>query len=170
MKRKRTSEMNASISLESALVMPVVIYVILISFYFLLFMYNRSVCQDAALLAARQTLYCEDETNLRIERAVADKCKEALLDRLVGVKDIRVTVSTGRFCTKVNVMARMWFSDTPVMAWTVPFGEINVVGCTERFQPVEFFYTMDKLKYLNDWIKERKENGHDSGIQEGHES
>ena len=78
MKRKRTSEMNASISLESALVMPVVIYVILISFYFLLFMYNRSVCQDAALLAARQTLYCEDETNLRIERAVSDKCKEAL--------------------------------------------------------------------------------------------
>jgi Flp pilus assembly protein TadG len=169
MKKKGLSEKNGSITLESALILPVVLYVILWVFYFMLFLYNRGICQDAAILAARQTIYCEDETNRKIERAVADKCEEALLDRLVGVKDIKVRVSTGRFRTEVEVTARMWFLDAPVMGGAVPFGEIDVVERAERFQPVEFFYNAKKLEYLTDWMKERKENEYDSGIQEGHE-
>ncbi|MBR6093408.1 MAG: pilus assembly protein [Lachnospiraceae bacterium] len=169
MTEKRLSEKKGSITLESALILPVVLYVILLVFCYLMFSYNKSVCRDAALLAARQTVYFENETNRKIERAAADKCTEALTDRLIGVKDIRVTVSTGRFRTEVKVNAKMWFSDTGVLLGTVPFGEIEVTEKAERFRPVGFLYTVKKTEYLTSWIKERKENESDSGIQKGHE-
>ena len=44
-------ELKGSLTVEAALVMPVVLYTIAAIIVFLLFLYNRNVMTDAALLA-----------------------------------------------------------------------------------------------------------------------
>ena len=169
MKEKEKTE-NGSITIESALIMPVVLYVIVLLVYLLLFLYNRNVCYDAALLSAKQAAYFESDTNRQIEKKMKEKCEEALLDRLVGVENLSVKISVSRFRTETEISARMCFLDAPVIKGLIPFGEIKVKGSAERFRPVDYFRAMKKVEYLSDWIKERRQNEYGGGIQEGYES
>ena len=81
---------KGSLTVEAALIMPVILSVILTLVSFTLFLYNRSVMTDAAILAAEQVMYYEgDETNSGMVKIIKEKCETSLSDRLVGMEYIR---------------------------------------------------------------------------------
>ena len=55
MKQRNKQEFNGNLTVETALVMPVILYTIMLLFYFLLFMYTTSIITAPALPAVPQT-------------------------------------------------------------------------------------------------------------------
>ncbi len=161
-------ELKGSLTVEAALVMPVVLYTIAAIIVFLLFLYNRNVMTDAALLAARQiSYYDKDSVNALLVRYAKEKCEEELCDRLIGMEDISIVVSVGRFQSTVTVKGRLTLAGTGIIGYSLPFETIQVQGRAERFYPGDVIRAIRKGEALTEWMKERTNKTDDSTIQEG---
>ena len=169
MKQRNKQEFNGNLTVETALVMPVILYTIMLLFYFLLFMYNKSIMTDAALLAVRQTSYYEKLSNSQIEKSVKEKCNESLTDRLVGMENISVTVSVGKFQSNVTIKGDLTMANIGILGKDPPFRTIEVHERAERFRPVSVIRLIKKGTRLKEWITKRREENDESDIQEGFE-
>ena len=89
---------KGSFTVEVTLLMPIVLMVILVMFFFVLYMYNRGVMQNAVCRGAKQVFYCENDDNDAIKKECARVVLTDLENSLVGVKEpeVKVQVSSNR--------------------------------------------------------------------------
>ena len=160
-----------SLTVEAALVMPIIVYIILLMVIFMLYMYNRSVMEDAAILAVKQVVYYEeDKTNSEMVRIVKEKCEESLKERLIGMDKVTVDVSVGKMQSRVKLKGRLVIAGSGIMGYSVPFETIEVSAKSDRLRPGQFIRTVRKGKKIKDWITERNKETDEGTVQEGHES
>mgnify|MGYP006387634011 CR=1 FL=1 len=88
---------KGSFTVETALIMPIVLMVILIVFFFVLYMYNRSVMQNAAYRGVTQVFYYSSESNEYIKK----ECSR------VGVKNAEVEIEVSADRIEITVDGRL---------------------------------------------------------------
>lgn len=164
---------KGSLTVETALIMPVILSVILLVVLFVLYLYNQSVMTDAAILASSRVMYCEeDETNGAIVRQVREKCIISLCDRLVGMENLHTEISVGKFQSKVTITGDLVIAGTGLLPEDLPFRTIRVSAKSERLHPGQFIRNVRKGRKIKEWITERNKgiNDADAGLlQTGHE-
>lgn len=164
---------KGSLTVETALIMPVILSVILLVVLFVLYLYNRSVMTDAAILASSRVMYCEEgETNGTIVRQVKEKCIISLCDRLVGMENLHTEISVGKFQSKVTITGDIVIAGTGLLPKDLPFQTIRVSAKSERLHPGQFIRNVRKGRKIKEWITERNKgiNDADAGLlQTGHE-
>lgn len=169
-KSVRDTELKkGSLTVETALIMPVILFVIVLLVYDLFYLYNRCVLTDAAYLAVKQTLYYESESNRQIQNRVKEKCEEALKGRLIAVKDVSLTVSVGKFQTKAVLTAKMNIPEEGIMGMAVPLREINVQAFSDRLSPAGVIRAVRKGRKVKEWFQKDEEKSDESTIQSGYE-
>ena len=164
---------KGNLTVEAALIMPVILSVIVILVSFTLFLYNRSVMTDAAILAAEQVIYYEgDETNSGMVKIVKEKCETALADRLVGMDDIHTEISVGKIQSSVVISGELKIAEYGFVPDSISFRTIRVKASCDRFRPSQFIRNVRKGKKLKEWITERNldlNDTNDGTIQTGYE-
>ena len=160
---------RGSLTVETALVMPVILFVVVLLVYALFYMYNRCVLTSAAYLAVKQTFYHESESNRIIKENVKEKCEEALQGRLIAVNDIRLTVSVGKFKTRAELTAQMNIPEEGILGMTIPLGEIRVSAFSDRLQPAGLMRMVRKGKKMKEWFEKKEEKSDEGTIQSGYE-
>ena len=174
-RKKKNPEMKirnnpeGSLTVEAALVMPVILFVIVLAVYYLFFLYNRSVLADAACLAVKQTAYYGSESNREIEKHVKEKCEEALCGRMVAVKRININTSVGKFQSKVILTAEMNLPEDGILGYILPLSEIKVCAKSDRLQPAGVIRLARKGKTVKEWFTKSEEEKDEGSIQTGYE-
>ena len=174
MEQRKMLLRKGSLTVEAALIMPVVLSVILTVIVFMLYLYNRSVMNDAAILASAQVMYSEkDDLNGEIVKQIKEKCEASLSDRLVGMDDLHMEISVGKLKSSVTISGKLRIAEAGFLPESLPFQTIRVNAKSERFYPVQFIRTVRKGKKIKEWITERNTEINDtegSLLQTGHES
>ncbi len=98
---------SGSFTVETALIMPVVITVILIMFFFVLYMYNRGVMQNAVCRGAKAVFYYENESNEDIQKECSRLVFGDLEKSLVGVKDTKIEVGVSANQIEITLTGRL---------------------------------------------------------------
>lgn len=165
---RKKGYLQANMTVECALVMPVVLSVIVLLIMFLIYLYNRNVLQDAAFLGVKNATYYEDRSNREIEESVAFKSWEAIRGRLIFMENVKMDVSVGKFQVRVHFSGEMKRSPFTVIGLPVPFQTIEAEAKADRFRPVAVIRNIRKGEAVTEWIKERGAKD-ESGIQKGYE-
>ena len=160
--------LDANITVECALVMPVILSVLVLLVAFLLFLYNRNVLQDAALLGVKNATYYEDRSNREIEESVAFKSFEAVRGRLIFMENLRMEVSVGKVQARVHFVGEMKQSPFSLIGLPMPFQTVEVQAKADRFRPSAVIRNIRKGEAFIEWIKERGTED-EGGIQTGYE-
>lgn len=164
MSRIRT--LNASITVECALVMPLILSVFTALIAFLLFIYNRNVLRDAAVLGVKTASYHEKLTNREIEEAVMDKCLESLSGRTVCLDSLKLDVSVGKAKVRVHMSGGMNLSAFAVTDFPMPFERMEVEAAADRFRPSQLIRNIRKGEAVIGWLNKKDD---ESTIQTGYE-
>lgn len=98
---------RGSFTVETALIMPIVLMVILIVFFFVLYMYNRSVMQNAAYRGVTQVFYYSSESNEYIKEECSRVVLKDLENSLVGVKNAEVEIEVSADRVEITVDGRL---------------------------------------------------------------
>jgi len=165
---KKGRLLDANITVECALIMPVILSVLVLLVSFLLFLYNRNVLQDAALLGVKNATYYEDRSNREIEESVAFKSFEAIRGRLIFMENLRMEVSVGKVQARVRFVGEMKRSPFTVIGLPMPFQTAEVQAKADRFRPSSVIRNIKKGEAFIEWIKERGTED-EGGIQTGYE-
>jgi len=160
---------SASLTVEAAMVMPVILFVIVLTVYYLLFLYNRSVLTDAAYLAVKQTTYYETQRNRDIEKIVKEKCEESLKGKLVGIESVALTISVGKFQTRADLSAQLRIPSQTVLGFRIPFREIRVTAIADRLNPAGVIRLARKGKQIKEWFMKNGEERNEGEVQTGYE-
>ncbi len=83
---------KGSFTVEISILMPFLVMIILIFFYFILYMYNRGVMQNAICRGAKQVFYYMNEDNETIENACTKAIFKDLEGGLIAVRDTEITI------------------------------------------------------------------------------
>lgn len=164
MKKYRT--LNASITLECALIMPVILSVFTVLIAFLFYLYDMNVLRDAALLGAKTASYYERLSNREIEEAVMDKCKEALRARTVCMDSLKFDVSVGKTKVRVHMSGKMNLTAFTVVDLPMPFEHMEVEAIADRFRPSQLIRNIRKGEAVLEWLNNKDD---ESTIQTGYE-
>jgi len=89
---------KGSVTVETAILMPFVLTVILIMLFLVIHMYNRGVMTTAVARGIKQVFYCEYESNSKIEQECMSVALMDLEDSLIAVDEpeIKIEVSWNR--------------------------------------------------------------------------
>ena len=174
MEQRKMILRKGSMTVETALIMPVVLSVILTVILFLLYLYNRSVMNDAAILASAQVMYSEkDDLNGEIVKQIKEKCEASLSDRLIGMDDLQTEITVGKLKSSVTITGKLRIAEAGFLPESLPFQTVRVNAESERIYPAQFIRTVRKGKKIKEWITERNKEINDtegSLLQTGHES
>ena len=174
MEQRKMILRKGSMTVETALIMPVVLSVILTVILFLLYLYNRSVMNDAAILASAQVMYSEkDDLNGEIVKQIKEKCEASLSDRLIGMDDLQTEITVGKLKSSVTITGKLRIAEAGFLPESLPFQTVRVNAESERIYPAQFIRTVRKGKRIKEWITERNKEINDtegSLLQTGHES
>lgn len=99
--------LKGSFTVETALIMPIVLMVILIIFFFVLYMYNRSVMQNAIYRGVKQVFYCAGESNENVKKECSRVVLKDIENSLVGVQNTEVKVEVSANKIEIMVSGRL---------------------------------------------------------------
>lgn len=106
---------QGSFTIETALVMPTVLTVIILLVYLMIYMYDLTVCQAALYQGTQSYVYEANKSNKDIEKIVYSNIQSRLSERLLGISDAKVEIKIWAGNIDANVSAK---TDMPL-----PFGE-----------------------------------------------
>lgn len=90
-------------TLETAMILPIVISVILLLIFFLIHLYDRNVMQIAASQGAMQVLYLQNVSNEKIKEECEKKAEQVLKEQLVYMTDCKVSVTVTKLKVSVEI-------------------------------------------------------------------
>lgn len=112
---KKRKYLKGSFTVEVALLMPFLVVMILMLFYFTLYMYNRGVMQSAVCRGAKQLFYNIAGSNEEMETACTQVILADLEGNMVAVKDINLSVKVT--ATKVEIILDGLLNVPEVLMW-----------------------------------------------------
>ena len=133
----RNRFIRGSITVEASFLIPFLLYIIICLVCSVFYIYNRNILSDASLLGALYATYLEDLDDSTLCTEVTRKCTEAVGERLVGAKEITVTVCRDR--SVITVMLAADYGILPI-SWRDGFfgrGEIRAEATANRLRPAE---------------------------------
>lgn len=143
---------KGSFTVETALIMPIVLMVILIVFFFVLYMYNRSVMQNAAYRGVTQVFYYSSESNEYIKKECSRVVLKDLENSLVGVKNAEVEIEVSADRVEITVDGRLNVPEIISPKGTV-FEELwnyEIYAKEARYNPAEIIIKGQNLENIVD--------------------
>ncbi len=162
---------RGSFTVEAALIMPIVLMVILIVFFFVLYMYNRGVIQNAAYRGAEQIFYHAGESNEDVKKECNRVVLKDLENSLVGVQNTEIEIEVSANEIEITVTGRLNVPEIISPKGTV-FEELwnyEIYAREVRWNPAEIIIKGQKLENIIDELIPEGEMGVGSKIQEGFE-
>ena len=141
---------KGSFTVETALIMPIVLLVILIVFFFVLYMYNRSVMQNAAYRGVTQVFYYSSESNEYIKEECSRVVLKDLENSLVGVKNAEVEIEVSDDRVEITVDGRLNVPEIISPKGTV-FEELwnyEIYAKEARYNPAEIIIKGQNLENI----------------------
>ena len=102
---------KANFTVETALIMPIIMSVIILGIYLMLLLYDKTVLYVAAYHGAVAYTYESGISNSKLEKLVARAVYERTDNRLVGTDDISLAVKVTKNKVKVDITAQTMFDD-----------------------------------------------------------
>lgn len=130
--------------------MPIVLMVILIVFFFVLYMYNRSVMQNAAYRGVTQVFYYSSESNENIKKECNRVVVNDLENSLVGVKNAEVEIEVSADRIEITVGGRLNVPEIISPKGTV-FEELwnyKIYAKEARYNPAEIIIKGQNLENI----------------------
>ena len=130
--------------------MPIVLMVILIVFFFVLYMYNRSVMQNAAYRGVTQVFYYSSESNEDIKKECNRVVVNDLENSLVGVKNAEVEIKVSADRIEITVDGRLNVPEIISPKGTV-FEELwnyEIYAKEARYNPAEIIIKGQNLENI----------------------
>lgn len=157
---ERKKYRKGSFTVEMSILMPFLVIVILIFFYFVLYMYNKGVMQNALCRGAKQIFYNMNEENQTIENICSRKILEDLEGSLVAVKDVEVKTQVSFNEIVVELEGAL---DTPELLMLEPFHlegvwKYQLEWREPRLNTVEVLIYGQQIKGIFEEIEEGEEN------------
>lgn len=157
---ERKKYRKGSFTVEISILMPFLVIVILIFFYFVLYMYNKGVMQNALCRGAKQIFYNMNEENQTIENICSRKILEDLEGSLVAVKDVEVETQVSFNEIVVELEGAL---DTPELLMLEPFHlegvwKYQLEWREPRLNTVEVLIYEQQIKGMFEEIEEGEEN------------
>lgn len=157
---ERKKYRKGSFTVEMSILMPFLVIVILIFFYFVLYMYNKGVMQNALCRGAKQIFYNMNEENQTIENICSRKILEDLEGSLVAVKDVEVETQVSFNEIVVELEGAL---DTPELLMLEPFHlegvwKYQLEWREPRLNTVEALIYGQQIKGMFEEIEEGEEN------------
>ena len=141
---------KGSFTVETALIMPIVLMVILIVFFFVLYMYNRSVMQNAAYRGVTQVFYYSSKSNEYIKKECSRVVLKDLENLLVGVKNAEVEIEVSADRVEITVDGRLNVPEIISPKGTV-FEELwnyEIYAKEARYNPAEIIIKGQNLENI----------------------
>ena len=157
---ERKKYRKGSFTVEMSILMPFLVIIILIFFYFVLYMYNKGVMQNALCRGAKQIFYNMNEENQTIENICSRKILEDLEGSLVAVKDVEVKTQVSFNEIVVELEGAL---DTPELLMLEPFHlegvwKYQLEWREPRLNTVEVLIYGQQIKGMFEEIEEGEEN------------
>lgn len=162
------SRQKGSFTVETTLILPLIITVITALLFLVMHMYNGGVIYSAVSRASKQIFYYADEENSVIE----DKCAEVLLNdlegRLVCMEDFKAEVKVTVTCVEVSVSGKMKIPGLVNMQLTglEDFWTYDICREEPRLHVAELIRNGQQLENIYEEVKEEMLSDGDQ-IQEG---
>lgn len=98
---------KGSFTIEITLLMPLILTVIIILFFFVIYVYNRNVMQNAVCRGTNQVFYYMNEDNKKIQEECESVIMSDLDDCLVAVKDIELEVTVTALTVEAQLTGKL---------------------------------------------------------------
>lgn len=141
---------KGSFTVETALIMPIVLMVVLITFFFVLYMYNRSVMQNAAYRGIKQVFYYSGESNEDIKKECSRVILADLDHSLIGVQNAEVEIKVFANKIEITISGRLNVPDMISSKGTV-FEELwsyEIYAKEARYNPAEIILKGQNLENI----------------------
>ncbi len=162
---------KASFTVEITLIMPIVLIVILIMFFFVLYMYNRGIMQNAAYRGVKQVFYYSGETNDRIKKECNKVVLADLDNLLVGVKESAVEIEVSATQVEIIVTGTLNVPKLIAQEGTVfeRLWDYEIYAGAPRIHSAGIIISGQQISNIINETKSEEEISSGSSIQEGYE-
>ncbi|MBQ7767035.1 MAG: pilus assembly protein [Lachnospiraceae bacterium] len=149
---------KGSMTLETTLIMPVVLMMILIMLFLVLHMYNRGIMTNAATRGVKQVFYYENESNDMIEKECIRVVMSDLEGHLVAVTEPEVHTEVSGTKVKITIFGKLNVPELLAPKGTIfeEFWEYKICKEMHRVNPGELIQGGQQIENI---IKEVNENG-----------
>lgn len=153
--RKMKRNRRGSFTVEITLIMPIVLMIILVLFFFVLYMYNRGIMQNAVCRGAKQVFYYADVGNSEIEKMCTRVVLDDVDDMLVGVKESQVKVKVSANQVEIVLTGQLNVPKLLAPSGTVfeDLWKYEIYGKEYRFNPAKMIRTGQQIKDIYDEVK-----------------
>lgn len=153
---------KGSFTIEITILMPFILTVMIILSFFVLYLYNRNVMQNAVSRGAKQCFYYENETNEKIQKECEKTVLADLEQYLVGINKVELEVSVTKYKVKIGVIGKLNVPELIMLEDISLDGLWNyeIEAEESRLKPAELLRNGEQIKDIFDVIgKEEKDNG-----------
>ena len=139
-------DLKGAMTVETALIFPIVFFLVMILVLFMLRLYDRNILQIAACQGAMQSFYANGESNRELEKICTTKAEEVLAKELAFTKDVHIETKVTKGKVSVRAYGKPeWmlgngersetFLPKPDASWT--FTRINPAGYIHGIRTIE---------------------------------
>lgn len=104
---RKDRNLKGSMTIECALLMPIIISVIISVMWLMIYMYDRIMINRALIHGILYCDYIRKENTIVIEKEIEKRINEDLNNRILATNDIKVSVKFNNMHCKVSAEARM---------------------------------------------------------------
>lgn len=155
-KNGKNRDFNGSMTVETALVFPLVFFLVMILALFMLHLYDRNILQIATCQGAMQSFYAIGADNRELERICTNKAEEVLAKELAFTKDVHIETKV----TKGKVSVRAYGNPEWVLGkgeWTKSFFPKPDVSWTfTRMNPAGFIRGIRNIEKIKEKVQEEE--------------
>lgn len=163
MKYKRLKKyQEGSFTIEISLLMPFVLMVVLLTFFWLIYMYDLCVMQSVLTRGTKQVFYYVNEGNAVIEKKCSQLICSDLEESLICVEDLEVSIKVSLSNVEGEITGML--SVPEVLSWGTKDGQnmwkLSAEWKEPRLNTAKLILTGQQAKDIYDEITEGgKENG-----------
>ena len=139
---------RGNLTIECALIMPVILVCILAIVWLVIFMYDKNVMYRALVHALEAADYKNSSTNNQLKKEIEERFYEDIKGQLVGVKDpvFEIKVSAGK--VSAGVESRLDVAADNAILSTL--GEIKISVTKKRMDGAKIISDIRRVKALYD--------------------
>lgn len=159
---------NGSMTLECAMLMPIILMVIISIIWLMIFMYDRVVINRALIHGVMYCDYVRDENNFIIEKEIEKRINEQLADSIIAVNEVNVCVKVNDWWCKAEIEAQMDIPDG--ISWLSGISVIKMEKKKDIIYGARVIRLVNRVEKYKNLIDKLGQEGDLSKVEEDIES
>lgn len=107
--KNKHSSVRGSLTLEAAMIMPVIVFVQVLCIYMSVYVYNSLLISQVSYLACLRAVQTKEENNEVLAAEVEREIANLLQDELIFMKDLQWDIQVSLFTVSLDIRASMEF-------------------------------------------------------------